>query len=80
MPEGDPRWIALTTIDVIAILVGAVVLVTERAVAGYVITLAGALLFLAMWTLRRKPTEQALRTLLWAIIWFSTGGSGGLRR
>jgi hypothetical protein len=24
MPEGDPRWIALTTIDVIAILVGAV--------------------------------------------------------
>jgi hypothetical protein len=76
MPEGSPSWTALTTLDVIAMLVGAVVLILERAFIGYVTFAAGVVAFVAMWILRREATKQALRAIVWGIIWSVTGWGG----
>jgi hypothetical protein len=74
MPEGSPRWIALTTANVVVIVVGIMALISGRSLFGYVVLVVGAVGFVAIWTLRRAATEQALRAIAWAIIWFATGG------
>jgi hypothetical protein len=76
MPEGSPRWIALTTATVVAVVVGIFALIVERSLFGYLTLIAGALGFAAIWTVRRDATELALRAIAWAIIWFVTGGGG----
>jgi hypothetical protein len=76
MPEGSPRWIALTTATVVAVAVGIFALIAERSLFGYVILIAGTFGFATIWTLRRAATQQALRAIAWAIIWFATGGGG----
>jgi hypothetical protein len=76
MLEGSPRWIVLMTFNVIVVLLGAFVLVTERTVIGYVTLVVGILGFTVSWKLRREATQQALRTILWAAIWCVTGGGG----
>jgi integrase len=76
MPEGSPRWIALTTATVVAVAVGIFALIAERSLFGYVILIVGTFGFATIWTLRRAATQQALRAIAWAIIWFATGGGG----
>jgi hypothetical protein len=80
MPEGSPGWIALTTANVVAVVVGIFALIAERSLFGYVILIVGAFGFAAIWTLRRAATQQALRAIAWAIIWFATGGGGPWNR
>lgn len=80
MPDGSPRWIALTTANVIAIVVGSFALIVERSLLGYVTLVVGAIGLAVIWTLRREATQQALRTVAWAIIWFVTGGGGPSNR
>lgn len=76
VPEGSPRWIVLTTFNVIVVLLGAFILVTERTLVGYMTLVVGGVAFAVIWRLRREATEQALRTILWAVIWCATGGGG----
>jgi hypothetical protein len=80
MPKGSPRWIALTTANVAAVLVGIFALIAERSLFGYLILIVGALGFATIWTLQRDATQQALRAIAWAIIWFVTGGGGPWNR
>lgn len=70
----------LTTLVVLAVLLGVFVLVTERTLVGYVILVVGLIAFASIWRLRREMTQQALRTILWALVWCATGGGGPWNR
>ena len=71
----EPRhWVPLTVMVLVAILAGGSVLFTERTLVGWVVLLVASLVLAFMWVWHTDATKRALRTILWVLIWFITGG------